>query len=427
MARWTGGSPLDEDERIRALATRLIDDLPQLSTDIRQFVEAAIPRMAGDASMTDLFHASVRGNVETVLRSLRQRIDVKDVDAPEAANEHARRLAHNDVPVNSLIRAYRLGQRRMTEQVFGALRDVDVPSAERMAVLETVTATMFEYIDRISLQVGAVYEEERERWLENRNTLRAVRVRELLDGRYDDDVDAATTSIRYPLRWHHLAVVLWFSEAHPEPDGLARLQRCLNDLGDATGAAAAPLFVAANPLTAWGWLPFTAAVDSAVEDIREFASGRRGVPNIAVGLPAAGIAGFRRSHQHARAAHSVASARHGTEPIVVSAADPGLALASIIGTDVVAARSWVADVLGDLADDEDGAARLRETLRTYLLHGGSYKVASEELILHPNTVKYRVGRALQRRGRAIDEDRIDVEVALLMCRWYGQAVLRTSP
>jgi len=38
-------------------------------------------------------------------------------------------------------------------------------------------------------------------------------------------------------------------------------------------------------------------------------------------------------------------------------------------------------------------------------------------------VKYRVQRAVERRGRPID-DRLDVELALLVCRWFGAVVLR---
>jgi hypothetical protein len=44
--------------------------------------------------------------------------------------------------------------------------------------------------------------------------------------------------------------------------------------------------------------------------------------------------------------------------------------------------------------------------------------------MHFNTVKYRVGRAEARRGRPIAEDRLALELALLMCHWYGGAVLR---
>ena len=79
--------------------------------------------------------------------------------------------------------------------------------------------------------------------------------------------------------------------------------------------------------------------------------------------------------------------------------------------------------MGDLAADTDSDARLRDTLRVFLRCGSSYKQAADELNLHFNTVKYRVGRAIARRGRGIGSDRIDVELALLTCHWYGAAVL----
>ncbi len=74
--------------------------------------------------------------------------------------------------------------------------------------------------------------------------------------------------------------------------------------------------------------------------------------------------------------------------------------------------------------DNENDARLRETLRVFLGCGSSYKVAAEELNLHFNSVKYRVGRAIARRGRDIGSDRLDVELALLACHWYGPAVLQ---
>jgi len=45
--------------------------------------------------------------------------------------------------------------------------------------------------------------------------------------------------------------------------------------------------------------------------------------------------------------------------------------------------------------------------------------------VEPDTVKYRVTQAVARRGRPID-DRVDVELALLICHWYGAAVLQRT-
>lgn len=64
------------------------------------------------------------------------------------------------------------------------------------------------------------------------------------------------------------------------------------------------------------------------------------------------------------------------------------------------------------------------TLRVFLHTGSSPKAAAEVLHLHTNSVKYRVQRAVERRGRPITDDRLDVEVALILCQWFGANVLR---
>ena len=418
----------DVDGCITEIAARLSARLPELSSNVQLFIEDEIPQMRGDALLMELFRASAEGNIDTLLNALRYQIPLERVDAPSAAVEHARRLAQHGVPVNALVRSYRLGQGRMNDLVFDAVRTADVPPLARVAILERITATLFQYVDRISQQVIAVYEEEHERWLENQNSIRALRVRELLAGKKTIDVDATTTSIRYPLRWHHLGVVLWYPDTRADEDALPHLQRFLVELGQAAGAGANPLFVAANRVTGWGWLPFKTAVDDALEKttekIRVLVAGRSDSPSLGIGKFAPGVDGFRRSHQQAQRARSVAIVRRQDGPALLAATDPGLSLAALLAGDISEARDWVADALGDLAGDDENDERMRETLRVFLRCGSSYKLAAEELTLHFNTVRYRVGRAIARLGRPIDDDRLDVEVALLLCQWFGAAVLQ---
>jgi hypothetical protein len=425
-----GDSDFGVKDYIAEIAGRLHGRLVDVSSAVRRSLEDQIPELRGDAALVELLGTSVEGNVDTILHSLRYDIAVERVEAPTAALEYARRLAQRGVPVNALVRAYRLGQRRVNELVFAELRSLDIPEPMRVPVIEAITGTMFSYIDWMSQQVVAVYEDERERWLENQNSLRGLRVREILDASKTVDVDAATTSIRYPLRWHHLGLVLWYPNPGAEGDELARLQRFVRDLGEAAAVAASPLFLAADQSCAWAWLPYRAEALDAVERIRGFARVRPDSPSLAIGSTAAGVEGFRRSHREAEEARGVAivSERlNSSSPTVVAATDPGLAVVARLGGDVVGTRDWVATVLGDLAGDDENDARLRETLRVYLGCGASYKLAAEELNLHFNSVKYRVARAVERRGRdignAIGGDRLDVELALLACHWYGSAVL----
>ena len=417
---------VDVQRVVAETAMQMNDRLAELSSFIREALEEDIPELRGDARSIELLGASVEGNVDTLLHALSHDIAVERVEAPTAALEYARRLAQHGVPVNALVRAYRLGQRQLNDLVFKAVREADISPVTRLAALEAITTTLFEYIDWISQQVVAVYEEERERWLENQNSIRALRVREVVAGKTKVDVDATSESIRYPLRWHHLAVVMWYPDEGATGEELARLQRVLRELGQATAVGSNPLFAAADQTTGWGWLPFRSAPPSAVEAVRQFARKRADCPSVAIGTVTSGVDGFRRSHREALAARSVAVAGGSHESTVFAASDPGLAAAALLGGDLGAARVWVADALGGLAAETENDARLRETLRVFLRCGSSYKQAAEELDLHFNTVKYRIGRAVARRGRPIDEDRLDVELALLACQWYGAAVLEAD-
>src|SRR5271166_546692 len=413
---------VDVSRYVAETAARLSGRLAEVSSHIRRSLEEDIPELRGDPGVAELLGASVEGNVDTILHALRYDIAVQRVEAPTAAMEYARRLAQRGVPVNALIRAYRLGQRRMNELVFGEVRALDIEPSMGFAVIEAIAATLFEYIDWISQQVVVVYEDERERWLENQNSIRALRVREVLAATNTADVDAASTSLRYPLRWHHLALVVWYPDTSTEGNELGRLQRFLRERGEAVGAAGAPLFVAADRTCGWGWLPYRSMAADMSAKVRQFALTRPDSPSVAIGTVAGGVEGFRQSHREAEGAHRVAVVAK-REPTVVAVSDPGLSIAALLSGDVADTRAWVAKVLGDLGRDDDNDARLRETLRVFLGCGSSYKLAAEELSLHSNSVKYRVGRAVARRGREIDADRLDVELALVICQWYGAIVL----
>jgi DNA-binding PucR family transcriptional regulator len=416
----------DVDRCVAEIAATMTGRLPEIVATIQQALEEDIPDLRGDALTIDLLGASVEGNVNTMLRALRYDISVERVEAPTAALEYARRLAQHGVPVNALVRAYRLGQRLLNDLVFAQVRSTDIEPQAMLDVIEAISAKLFEYIDWISQQVVVVYENERERWLENRNSVRAVRVREVLAGKKSIDVDAASTSIRYPLRWHHVALVISYPDTESEGDELSRLQRFMRELAEAAHAGATPLFVAADRISAWAWLPYRAAAGDVGAGVRRFVSTRADTPSVGIGSPAAGVEGFRRSHHQALGAHAVAIAG-GLQRTVIAATDPGLSIAAMLGGDLGEVRCWVSDVLGDLATDSESDARLRETLRVFLRCGSSYKMAANELNLHFNSVKYRVGRAAARRGRAIEGDCLDVEVALLVCHWYGAGVLREAP
>ncbi|MEV0104840.1 helix-turn-helix domain-containing protein [Nocardia sp. NPDC050799] len=415
------------DRFIAATAARMNERVSEISAAIRTYIEDDIADLRHDPQTGDLLGESVEANIATVLHALRYRLSVADIQPAPAVVDYARRLAQQRVPANALARAYRIGQRRLTEMVFAELDTMAIPLAERISVVERITPTLFEYIDHITEQVLDIYSDEREQWLEGQNNIRAVRAREVLDSRKTIDVDAVTEAIRYPLRWHHLALILRCPAGEVDSETVSDSQRFVRELADALDTAANPLVIAADRISVWAWLPYRSERTGLVAAIRNYVSGRRDTPDIAIGILAAGIDGFRRSHRSAQRACSVALAHGLPTPSVIAADDPGLTTAALLGGSVDEARYWVSEVLGDLAGDNEHDARLRDTLRVFLRAGSSYKAAATELNLHSNSVKYRVGRAIARRGRPIAADRLDVELALLVCYWYGPPVLRPEP
>jgi DNA-binding PucR family transcriptional regulator len=85
----------------------------------------------------------------------------------------------------------------------------------------------------------------------------------------------------------------------------------------------------------------------------------------------------------------------------------------------------VREVLGALADDTDQAAMLRDTLSTFYETGESHLHTAQQMTLHRNTVKYRITKAVDAtRGGGTGHEKLDIALALRICRFLGQNVLR---
>ncbi|MEO8813821.1 MAG: helix-turn-helix domain-containing protein [Mycobacterium sp.] len=415
-----------EDAAVTASAAliigRLDNRLGEVTRSMQQLMVSEISELRGDAQLVELLRDSVGGNVGTIFSAIQHDIPIESVEAPTAALEYARRLAQRGVSVNALVRAYRLGQQALLNIVFDEIGAAGLGPQRSLDVFKQMTATTFKYIDWISQEVVAVYQSERDRWLENRNSTRALQVRELLDAD-TTDADAVTTAIGYPLRRLHLALVVWDPDAD-HGDELVRMEQFVRGLSESIGSQDQPLFVAADRLTGWCWIPLKAdAAADAVARARAFAQTCKDAPLIALGDPLPGIDGFRRSHRQALGARAVAMAAGPQARRVVANSDYGLSAAALLSDNIDAAQVWVGEVLGPLASATESDKRLRETLQIFLHARSSYKAAAKELNLHFNSVRYRVQRAEERRGRPITSDRLDVEIALLLCHWFDGVVL----
>ncbi|WP_043986379.1 PucR family transcriptional regulator [Mycolicibacterium llatzerense] len=411
-------------ETAAVIMERLSQKLPATSLSIQQMLYREKPEIAGDGELLALLYDTVQSNLETFFPAIRHGIPRDRIVAPTAALEHARRMAQRGTHVEELVRAYWLGYQDFLAVILDEIRTAQLEAHLGLLVFAQLSASSFAYLDCVSHQVVDAYQEERDRWLANQNQARSLRVREVLDGDDDLDIDETSVLICYPMRRVHLALILWCPEQE-DGEELDTMERFVAELSIALGARERPLFVASDRITGWAWIPLTA--DAAACDVmgrlQDFVRLHSNSPWLAAGTVLPGVAGFRRSHRQACAARTVALAPKAPPRRVTAANEPGLVVAAQFSSDLESARSWVGQVLGPLASDNDSDERLRETLSEFLRNRSSFKASAYELHIHVNSVKYRVQRALERRGRPIGNDHLDVEVALLLCHWYGRAVL----
>ncbi|WP_061001673.1 PucR family transcriptional regulator [Mycolicibacterium mucogenicum] len=403
---------------VAEIGTRLDARLTDITRSISELLVSDIAELRGEEQLQLILADSVAANVDAFFAAARHGISIDLLHAPAAAIEHARRLAQRDISANVLVRSYRLGHKAVLKEVLDEVRAAGLEPQLALDVFDVMSTISFNYIDRISQEVVEVYQHARESWLENRNSVRITEIRDLLAGG-DVDVDVATVAIRYPLQRTHLAVVLWCDDSE---DRLAEMERLIQQFAASIGATDSPLFISVDRATAWAWVAVPAAViGEAVTWLGSLVPADG--PYVAAGTPQSGVAGFRLSHRQAEDARAVAVASGPQRRRFTAFGHRGIALAALLGSNVEALSAWATEVLGPLACSTDSDQRLRETLQAFLKAGGSNKAAAEELHLHTNSVKYRVQRAIERRGRPIEDDRLDVEVALLLCSLFGDRLL----
>jgi hypothetical protein len=189
------------------------------------------------------------------------------------------------------------------------------------------------------------------------------------------------------------------------------LERVVARLASALGGGGV-LTIPSGASALWAWIAVEADVDPGRLPVTVEAPVR-----IAVGGPAAQIAGFRQSHREAVAARQVAERAVVDLGRVVRYSQ--VETAYLAGADEPAMRALIDRELGALARPGAHAARLRETLHTYLRCRRSPDATAKELGVHRNTVRYRLQRITELLGRPIDERGLRLELALDCAAVYG--------
>jgi DNA-binding PucR family transcriptional regulator len=392
-----------------------------VSQQVYDVILRDIPELRDDQAVLALLASSVHSNVGTCLQIVQHQIDLSDVRAPAASLEYARRRAQRGTPLTALLRAYRLGHTCFSDWLLKELAQQTDDAATITAATLGMSKIVAGYVDQTSEEIVAAYTRERENWLRNRSAARAARIRDLLSGQRVN-VSATEATLGYRLRQYHLGLVCWVSDAAAAVEDITRLEHAVSHVAGKAACTGDPVFLPRDESSAWAWLPL--GIRDTFDAAEASTAGADPDLHFAFGDAAKGTTGFRLTHQQAIAAQAVALAAGAPPPRAVAFSEVAPVAMMLGSADLL--RAWVLSTLGGLATDDEHHARLRDTLLLFLHVGGSYKMTAERLMVHKNTVQYRIRKAEESLGRPVGEHQQDVELALRAAKWLGSSVLQPA-
>lgn len=415
-------------ERLREL-TRKIGERLQRETDaISHGMTAEIAAAVGeldDRAMRDALHSSVTDNVEVMIDQLAYTKEVPDLPSMPYAHRYAEELAREDVPESALRRAYHVGSHYLLARIFDQVQEIDCPPHEQPPLYRHLAGWLYQYIDAITRQVIATYQEEKRSSHERAARTIFTWVNRVLQAEDVSPIDFASAT-GHRLDQVHVGCRVWIEDPADPADPAEHvpvLSRVIDLVGVQLGCGQEPLVVDTGRREADVWFGRgrnSSAVDAGVIDsIARAAHGAR----IAFGAPGKGAEGFRRTRSQAHQAARIAHVATGTGSHVLSYAQEGIPVIARLTDDLAATRRWVWEVLGDLAEDSEKSARQRETVRVFLESAFSYSATASQLLLHRNTIRYRLHKAEEQLQRGVTDKPLDTQLALALCRVLGSVVL----
>lgn len=361
------------DEIARQLVARMLAEIPEVNGLDEDLLAMSVPTV---------------GLVTAMAKSW---TGLDSVPPPLVAMEWARGLVSRRLPVAVIDRVYRCGQAGYHDIWYEELSASGADPAVAFEAMRACSAFLFAWVEAISRPLTEAYEAEVEMRRRGVEEVRAEIVHRILSGA-DVDLTTAGARLDYNLRLRHLAFIAWRDEDEAPEGVLDQLVAAVNStLGSGERCALVVRFPAH---TATGWISAPHFDEDALHALRAAVQDSPG--RIALGSVDSGLEGFRASHDHARRACRVARLLRLDARVIVYA---DVAVPDLLTRDVDAARQVTRTILGPLASQDEASRRLRETLRVFFEEGQNYARASRRLGFHPNTVAYRVRRAIELTGQ----------------------------
>jgi hypothetical protein len=318
------------------------------------------------------------------VRVARDRDDVAWALFEELGRDQWRR----DQPVRTLLSAYQLGGRVGWRRIAAVAVAHTAPADTLVALAEAV----FRLIDELSAATISGYVEEQAQSATERERLRDVLAERLLSDRSDTAVVAQAARAAGWTLPAEAAVILLDPEDEPGREILARM----------TPSA---LLLRHTPL------PGAIIPDPAAPGRRQRLLAQLRGTSAIVG-PTVPLAQLPESARVAEvAAQTLDAVRPGRGPVF--AADHLDAI--IVHRDRRLLEALREDLLRPLEAAPPGSrAALQQTLRSWLVHMGNRRAVSEELGVHPQTVRYRLTRVQELFGPVLDDPAVRLRLLLAL-------------
>lgn len=390
------------------IAAELAAQASVLSDEATAAFQAESPQWFPDVESVMLSRTSTADSIRQLARAIEQGADPRHCTLPPSTVQATRSGVERQVGLGAVLRSYRLSHEMVWRWLFERITAACDDAAEQAVALDLATTWLFAFIDGSVAQAATRYEAEREAWLRSAAAARAEAIVAILDGR-ERSQQRASTRLRYELNRHHLGVIAWGTEAAPDEPGHGAVDDVVAEVAHLVGADAT-LTHLLGPRTQAAWLTrATPLSEASLQAVQALSPAH---VRLALGEPAHGLEGFRRTHIEAGHARRVAMLTEPRTPSVTRYQD--IAVTSLGTVDTEQAHTFVTRVLGPLAADDEATFRLAMTLATYLDENRSLTRTAERLTVHPNTVTYRVRQARQILGRGAEDDSLDLRVALAL-------------
>ncbi|MBD3942960.1 helix-turn-helix domain-containing protein [Microbacterium sp. NEAU-LLC] len=390
------------------VTAREAEHVQEFVTFVDERISGGIPEIHRDPALMEDLHQSTRSQWIGFLGGLSG--DGYTFTLTPQAIALAQSIVRRGLDLTVLLNVYRIASQALWDfftRFVAGLGPGDPPRDEVLVHLYGLSSA---WVEEMTERLIEVFYAERGQFFDGA----AARRRELIDAILAGDPverEAAGRVLGHQIERTQLCVIFWVTEATAHT--LPTLREAARSVAEQLGAPP-PLTVVAGSREVWCWI----ALPNGHDAVPATALDVPAAINAAVGSPVPGVDGFRIGYEQARAVQALVESAGGDHPFTRY---EDVDVLCLVGGRTDAADRVVRRTLGDLAGGGPSRRVLRESVQVYLQHGMSVDATAAALVVHRNTVRYRLERAERHLPAPIADHIFPLAFALQYVAWFDVA------